>query len=175
MRKKTAIVMLQEIQIPRGFSGSKLSVQRDFRRRYPEYEFYIAAGSDIDLAADTDGDQVPSDGYIDGRAHITAVTFLHKRVFGPKALVVNWHRPHEKKALEHMAHGLVLWLDTMTHEGERTSIIKIHQATARRLDLQRRGVNTQIQAEMKNLEERWRIMRGDLNVATSRTGYSISF
>ena len=73
-----------------------------------------------------------------------------------------------------MAHALVLWLDTITYEGERISIIKIHQATARRLDLQRRGVNTQIQAEMKKLEERWRIMRGDLNAATSRTGYSIS-
>ena len=74
-----------------------------------------------------------------------------------------------------MAHALVLWLDTITYEGERISIIKIHQATARRLDLQRRGVNTQIRAEMKNLEERWRIMRGDLNVATSLTGFSISF
>jgi len=166
--------MLQEIRIPRGFSSSKFRVQRDFRRRYPEYEFYIAAGSDIDLVADTDGDQVPSDGNNDGRAHFTAVTFLHKRVFGPKALVVNWHKPREKKVLEHMAHGLVLWLDTLTYEGERISVIKIYQATARRLDLQRRSVNTQIQAEMKKLKERWRIMRGDMNAATSRTGYSIS-
>jgi len=53
MQKKAAIVMLQKIQIPR---GSKFRVQRDFRRKYPEYECYIAAGSDIDLAADTDGD-----------------------------------------------------------------------------------------------------------------------
>ena len=74
MRKKAAIVMLQEIRIPR---GSKFRVQRDFRRKYPEYEShgYIAAGSDVDLVADTDGDQVPSDGYNDGRAHITVVTF----------------------------------------------------------------------------------------------------
>ena len=72
MRKKAAIVMLQEIRIPR---GSKFRVQRDFRRKYPEYECHIAAGSDIDLVADTDGDQVPSDGYNDGRAHITVVTF----------------------------------------------------------------------------------------------------
>jgi len=86
MRKKAAIVMLQEIRIPR---GNKFRVQRDFRRKYPEYECYIAAGSDVDLVADTDGDQVPSDGYNDGRAHITVVTFLHKRVFCPKALVVN--------------------------------------------------------------------------------------
>jgi hypothetical protein len=156
--------------IPR---GSKFRVQRDFRRKYPEYECYIAAGSDVDLVADTDGDQVPSDGYNDGRAHITVVTFLHKRVFCPKALVVNWHEPREKKALEHMAHGRVLWLDAMMHEGERISIINIHQATARRLDLQRR-VNTHIQAEMNKSEGRRRIMGGDLNAATSRIGYSIS-
>jgi len=62
---------------------------------------------------------VPSDGYNDGKAHITVVTFLHKRVFRPKALVVNWHKPREKKALEHMAHERVLWLDAMTHEGAR--------------------------------------------------------
>ena len=49
MRKKAAIVMLQEIRIPR---GSKFRVQRDFRRKYPEYECYIAAGSDVDLVAD---------------------------------------------------------------------------------------------------------------------------
>jgi len=94
MRKKAAIVMLQEIRIPR---GSKFRVQRDFRWKYPEYKCYIAAGSDIDLVADTDGDQVPSDGYNDEGAHITVVTFLHKRVFHPKALVVNWHKPREKR------------------------------------------------------------------------------
>jgi len=116
---------------------------------------------------------VPSDGYNDGRAHITVATFLHKRVFCTKALVVNWHEPREKKALEHMAHGHVLWLDAMTHERERISIINIHQATARRLDLQRR-VNTHIQAEMNKSEGRRRIMGGDLNAATLRTGYSIS-
>ena len=75
--------------------------------------------------------------------------------------------------LEHMAHGRVLWFDAMTHESERISIINIHQATARRLDLQKR-VNTHIQAEMNKSEGRRRIMGGDLNAATSRTGYSIS-
>ena len=171
MRKKAAIVMLHEIRIPR---GSKFRVQQDFRRKYPEYECYNAAGSDIDLVADTDGDQVPSDRYIDGRAHITVATCLHKRVFRP--LVVNWHNPREKKALarEHMAHGRVLWLDAMKHEGERISIINIHQATARRPDLQRR-VNTRIQAEMNKSEGWRRIMGGDLNAATSRRGYSVSF
>jgi len=94
MRKKAAIVTLQEIRTPR---GSKFRVQRDFRRKYPEYECCIAAGSDIDLLADTDGDQVPSDGYNDGRAHFTVVTFLHKRVFRPKALVVNWHKLRGKR------------------------------------------------------------------------------
>jgi len=154
MPKKAAIVTLQEIRIPR---GSKFSVQRDFRWKYPEYECYIAAGSDVNLVVDTDGDQVPSDGYNDERAQITVGTFLHKRVFCPKALVVNWRKPREKRALEHMAHGRVLWLDSMTHEGERISITNIHQATARRPDLQRL-VNTHIQAEMigqKGGEESW--------------------
>jgi len=71
-----------------------------------------------------------------------------------------------------MAHGLVLWLDSMTHEEERISIINIHEATARRPDLQRH-VNAHIQAEMNKSEGRQRIMGGDLNAATSRTGYSI--
>jgi len=97
MRKKAAIVMLQEIRIPR---GTKFRVQRNFRRKYPEYECYIAAGSDVDVVADTDGDQVPGDKYNDGRAHITVVTFLHKCVFRPKALVVPLGigiNPEEKK------------------------------------------------------------------------------
>jgi len=172
MRKKAAIVMLQEIRIPR---GSKFRVQQDTRRKYPEYESCIAAGNDIDLVADTDGDgeQVPSDGINDGKAHITVVTFLHKRVFRPKALVVNWHKPPEKKALEHMAYVLILWLSSFTHEGARISIVNIHQATTRRPDLQRR-VNTHIQAQMKKSEGRRRIMGGDLNAATSRTAYFIS-
>jgi len=72
-----------------------------------------------------------------------------------------------------MAHGRVLWLDAMTHEGEHISIIDIHQATARRPDLQR-CVNTHIQAEMNKSEGRRRIMGGDLNAALWRTGYSIS-
>jgi len=54
----------------------------------------IAAGKSIDLVADTDCDQVPSDGYNDGKGRITVVTFLHKRVFRPKALVVNIRKIH---------------------------------------------------------------------------------
>ena len=96
---------------------------------------------------------------VDGRAHITVVTFLHKRVFRPKALVVNWHNPREEE--EHMAHGRVLWLDAMTHVGERICIIYILPATAGRPDLQRH-VNTHIQAEMQKSEGRRRIMGGDL-------------
>ena len=72
-----------------------------------------------------------------------------------------------------MAHGRVLWLNVMTHEVKRISIINIHQATAKRPDCQRR-VNIHIQAEMSKSEGRRRIMGGDLNAATSRTGYSIS-
>ena len=66
-----------------------------------------------------DGDQVPSEGHNDGRAHITVITFLHKRVFRRRALVVNWLQPREKKALEHMARGCFSWLDAMTHEREQ--------------------------------------------------------
>ena len=40
----------------------KFGVQRDFQRKYPEYECYIAVGSDFDLVADTDSDHVPSYG-----------------------------------------------------------------------------------------------------------------
>jgi len=64
---------------------------------------------------------VPEDAYNDGRANITVVTFLHKHVFRPKALVVNWHKPRQKMVLEHMAHGRVVRLDAMTHEGARIS------------------------------------------------------
>jgi len=71
-----------------------------------------------------------------------------------------------------MANGRFLWLEAMTHEGECISIIHIHQATARRPDLQRL-VNTYIQAEKEKSEGRRRIMVVDLNAATSRTGYSI--
>jgi len=74
MREKAAIVMLQVIRIP---PGNKFGVQREFRRKYPEYKYYIAADSVIDVVADTDSDQVPSDGYNDGRAHITVVTCLY--------------------------------------------------------------------------------------------------
>jgi len=77
----------------------------------------------------------------------TVVAILHKRVFRPTALVVNWHKPQEKKALQRIAHGCNLWLEAMTHEAERVSIINIRQATAGRPDLQR-CVNTHIQAEI---------------------------
>jgi len=51
--------MLQKIQSSRG-SNFSLRVQWEFRRKYPEYVCYIAAGSDIapsDWVADTDGDK----------------------------------------------------------------------------------------------------------------------
>ena len=43
-----------------------------------------------------------------------------------------------------------MWLDVMTHEGERISTINIHQATARQPDLQKR-VNTHIQAKNESV------------------------
>jgi len=80
-----------------GFPGEAIKLSEISGRKYPEYECYIAAGSDIDLVAGTDDEQVSSDGYNYGRAHITVVIFLHKRVFRPKALVVNWHKPRGKR------------------------------------------------------------------------------
>jgi len=62
IREEAAIVMMQEIWIPR---GSKFRVLREFRQKYPEYEGLIAAGSDIDLVVDTHSNQVPIDGYND--------------------------------------------------------------------------------------------------------------
>jgi len=71
--------------------------------------------------------------------------------------------------LGHIAHARVLWL----HEGERSSIINIHQATGEQSHLQRR-LNTHIQVEMQKSEGLWSIMGGELNVATSHTGYFVS-
>ena len=78
-------------------SKCKFRIQRDFRQKYPEYESYIDAGSDIDLVEDEDSDKVPVDGYNNGRAHITVVSFLHNRVFRPKALVLNCINPKKKR------------------------------------------------------------------------------
>jgi len=145
MQEKAAFIMLEEIQIPR---ESTCKVQQEFKRKYPEYECYIAAGNNFDLVADTDSHQVSRDGYHDGRAHFPVITFLHKRVFRPKALYVNWHKPREKQVLKHMAHGRESWLYAMTHEVERISTINIYQATAGRPDLKKR-VNTHIQAGVR--------------------------
>lgn len=81
--EKVSIVMLLEIRIPR---GHKFRDQWEFRRKYPEYDCYIAAAIDIDLVADMDSDQVPSDGHNDERAHITIVTFLTNVCFTSKHL-----------------------------------------------------------------------------------------
>jgi len=51
--------------------------------------------------------------------------------------------------------------------------MNFHQVTAGRPDLQRR-MNTHIRTEMQMSEERRKIVGGDLNAATLRTGYSTS-
>jgi len=73
-----------------------------------------------------------------------------------------------------MAHGRVLWLDAMTHEGECISIINIHQATAhgtagpsKTREYSHSGRNEKVRRAAENHG------RG-LEAATSRTGYSIS-
>ena len=55
-----------------------------------------------------------------------------------------------------IASNLTLKLDAMTREEERVSVINIHQATARRPDLETR-VNTHIKAEVNQSEGRRRI------------------
>jgi len=94
-------------------------------------------------------------------------------VFHCKAFVVNWDKSRGKKALEHITYGRVLWLDVMTHEGERISTINIHQATGGRPDLQRR-VNTHSMQKCKSRKGGGESWGKDLNAAMSRTGYPIS-
>ena len=49
MDKGAAIVMLQEILIHK---GKKTKVQREIKKKFPEYDCYIAAGDHVDVGKD---------------------------------------------------------------------------------------------------------------------------
>ena len=76
-------------------------------------------------------------------------------------------------ALEHMAQGHVLWLEAKAHDNVSISIVNVHQATAKRQDLQRQVtllLRAMIDAELTQRRK----MGGDFNVALSRYGYAQS-
>ena len=134
------------------------------------YECYIAAGSHVDVGND-ENDRMLVEEYARNKAQITVVTFLHKRVFQTNALARTWYKPRDMSVLEHMAQGRVLWLEAKTHVN--VSIVNVHQATAKRHDLQRQ-VTLLLRAMIDAALTQRRIMGGDFNAALSRYGYAQS-
>jgi len=115
------------------------------------YECYIAKGSHMDAGND-ENDRTRFEEYAHNKAQITVVTFLHKQVFQTDALARTWYKPRDMSALEHMAQGRVLWLEAKTHENVSISIFNVHQATAKRHDLQR-PVTLLLSSEENNFSE----------------------
>jgi endonuclease/exonuclease/phosphatase family metal-dependent hydrolase len=74
-------------------------------------------------------------------------------------------------ALEHMAQGRVLWLEAKTHDNVSISIVNVHQATAKRHDLQRQ-ITYLLKAMIDAALTQWRRFEGDFNVALSCYGYA---
>jgi len=103
---------------------------------FPKYECYIAAGSHMDAGND-EKDTTLVEEQLRNKTQITVVTFLHKRVFQTNALACTWYKPRDMSALERMAQDRVLWLEAKTHDHVSISILNVHQATAKRHDLQR--------------------------------------
>jgi endonuclease/exonuclease/phosphatase family metal-dependent hydrolase len=136
------------------------------------YECYIAAGSHVDVGND-ENDRTLVEEYARNKAQITVVTFLHKQVFQTNALARTWYKPRDMSALEHMAQGRVLWLEAKTHDNVSISIVNVHQATAKRHDLQRQ-VTLLLRAMIDAALTQRRIMGGDFNAALSRYGYAQS-
>jgi len=136
------------------------------------YECYIAAGSHMDVGND-ENDRTLVEEYARNKAQITVVTCLHKQVFQPNALARTWCKPRDMSALEHMAQGRVLWLEAKTHENVSISLVNVHQATAKRHDLQRQ-VTLLLRVMIDAALTQRRMMGGDFNVALSRYGYAQS-
>jgi len=132
MQKGAAVVLLQEILIRK---GTTIKVRRELRQMFPVYECYMAAGSHVDVG-NNEHDRTLVEVYARNKAQITVVTFLHKQVFPSNALARTWYKPRDMSALEHMAQGRVLWLQAKTHDNVSISIVNVHQATAKRHDLQ---------------------------------------
>jgi endonuclease/exonuclease/phosphatase family metal-dependent hydrolase len=76
--------------------------------------------------------------------------------------------PLEAKTLDN-----VLWLEAKTHDNMSISIVNVHQATAKRHDLQRQ-VTLLLRAMIDAALMQRRIMEGDLNAALSRYVYAQS-
>ena len=74
-------------------------------------------------------------------------------------------------ALEHMAQRRVLWLEIKNTIQCELSIVNVHQATAKRHDLQRQ-VTLLLRAMIDAALTQRRIMGGDFNAALSRYGYA---
>ena len=104
--------------------------------------------------------------YANNKAQITVVMFLHKRVFQTNALARIWYKPRDMSALERMAQGRVLWLEAKTHDNVSISILNVHQATAKRHDLQRQ-VTLLFRAMIDAAPKQRRKMGGDFNTALS--------
>jgi len=109
---------------------------------FPKYECYIAAGSHVNVG-NNENDRTLAEEYARNKAQITVVNFLHKRIFRTNALARTWYKPLDMSALEHMAQGRVLWLQAKTHDNVSISIVNVHQATAKRHDLQRQVTHLQ--------------------------------
>jgi len=165
MQKGSAVVLLQEVLICK---RTTFRVRQELRQRFPKYVCYITAGSHVDVGND-ENDRMLTEECTPSKARITIVTFLHKRVFQTNTLVRTWHKPHDMSALEHMAQGIVLWLEAKTHDNVSISIVNVRQATAKRHDLQRQ-VTYLLRAMMDAALMQWRIMGGDFNTAHSNCG-----
>ena len=139
---------------------------------FPMYECYIAAGSHVDVGND-ENDRTLVEEYARNKAQITVVTFLHKQVFQTNALARTWYKPCDMSVLEHMAQGRVLWLDAKTHDNVSISIVNVHQATAKRHDLQRQ-VTLLLRAMIDTALMHRQIMGIDFNAALSRYSYAQS-
>jgi len=136
------------------------------------YKCYIAAGSHVDVGND-ENDRTLVEEYARNKAQITVVTFLHKQVFQTNALARTWYKPRDTSALELMAQGRVSWLEAKTQDNVSISIVNVHQAIAKRHDLQRK-VTLLLRAMIDTALTQRQIMRSDFNVALSRYGYAQS-
>ena len=112
--------------------------------------------------------------YARNKAQITVVTFLHKQVFQTNALARTWYKPRDMSALEHMVQGRVPWLEAKKHDKVSIGIVNVHQATAKRHDLQWQ-VTYLVRAMTDAATTQRQMMGGDFNAALSPYFYSIIF
>jgi len=158
MQKRAAVVLLQEVLTR---TGTTVKVRRELRQMFPKYDCYIAVGSHVDVGND-ENDRTLAEEYACNKAQITVVTFPYKRIFQTNALACTWYKPRDMSALQHLAQGRVLWLEAKTNDDVSISIVNVHQATAKRHDLQRQ-VTHLLRAMIDAALTQRRIMGGDFN------------